>query len=129
LFNFKNDVNVSLILNAKIPLNLNSNFYGFDVIAVIQKEFKYMDLISNIGTIYENNQFKNQIYLGNCLSLNLSKKSAIFIEDFCFFGNKIKHGNILGYTFASSLKTQLDFSIGFFKLQIKKSFWWGRFFF
>jgi hypothetical protein len=36
---FKNNVNVSLILNAKIPLNLNQNFYGFDAIAVIQKEF------------------------------------------------------------------------------------------
>jgi hypothetical protein len=121
---FKNNVNVSLILNAKIPLNLNQNFYGFDAIAVIQKEFNTFDLISNIGTIYENNQFKNQLFLGNCFSLNLGKKSAIFIEDYYFFGKEVKHGNILGYTYSSSQKSQIDFSMGMLNYQTK-SFFWG----
>jgi hypothetical protein len=122
LFKFNNNINVSLILNAKFPLNLNSNFYGFDAIAVIQKEFKSFDLISNIGTTYENNQFKNQLFLGNCFSLNLGKKSALFIEDYYFWGKEIKHGDIIGYTYSSSQNSQIDFSMGILNYQTKSLF-------
>lgn len=122
LFEFKNKINVSLILNAKSPLNLDKKFYGFDAIAIIQKEFKNIDLISNIGTIYENNLFKNQLFIGNCISMNLNEKNAIFFEDYYFIGKEVEHGNIFGYTFASSLKTQIDFSIGFLDYNSKSFF-------
>lgn len=111
--------NFSMMTNFKYGKTSDKkNYYGVDLLMIIQRNINNLDFICNVGVINENLNFKNKFFIGNCISYDLSENHAMFVEDFFFIFNekKYEHGNIIGYTFQKK-KYQFDFSIGSIKVK------------